>query len=533
MAHASTLTLDPVVATTTEAPATALPPASKRNSRAVLGAAALIIVGGAAIRFAALSTSIWFDESVSVRDVSGSFGQMLHKVVNHEASPPFYFICLWFWRQLVGSTAVDLRTLSALAGTMTIALAFYVARRRIGPRAALVLAVCVAVSPVLVYYSTEMRMYALLVLITGLGFEAFLRASESPNRRNLSVWAAASILAVWTQYYAALAVAPEAVLLIVLGFKHRSRSRATLVAAGSVALGGLPLIALLPYQARHAFAYGGTLLSSVWQRDPLSIRSNITVSGIAQDLAVGPSGPARALLTVLIFLIVVAAGLLLLRHRQTTNRQLVRGVYLIAPSLLVAALFVSLHIAVEGRYLLPLWLPVGLAASYALASAGWLGAGLTGLLVCIWVGVWVVSLAIPKFGPRDDTLGAARSLGVAGTARLIAINEPWDVVTFKQYRPRTSADTQAVVRVRELDVIAMPLAGEPPPSEHHRPSSLGVNALPKGLRLAPLIRGSTFLVERFVASTPVSIRVDGRGSAFTASYWRFLGEPAGGAMGSL
>jgi len=41
------------------------------------------------------------------------------------------------------------------------------------------------------------------------------------------------------------------------------------------------------------------------------------------------------------------------------------------------------------------------------------------------------------------------------------------------------------------------------------------------------------LVERFVASTPVSIRVDGRGKAFASGYWRFLNEPVGGRMGGL
>jgi hypothetical protein len=41
------------------------------------------------------------------------------------------------------------------------------------------------------------------------------------------------------------------------------------------------------------------------------------------------------------------------------------------------------------------------------------------------------------------------------------------------------------------------------------------------------------LVERFVASTPASIRVDGHGDAFAASYWRFLNEPARGLIGGL
>jgi Dolichyl-phosphate-mannose-protein mannosyltransferase len=530
---AGALTLDPVPAVIAEVSPAVSPAASSRSSRAVLGVAALIIVAGAAIRFAALSTSIWFDEAVSVRDVSGSFGQMLHKVVNHEASPPFYFICLWAWRHLVGSTVLELRALSALAGTVTIALAFYVARRRIGQRAALILALFVAVSPALVYYSTEMRMYGLLVLITGIGFEAFLRASESPNRRNLSVWAGASILALWTQYYAALAVAPEAALLVAMAWKSRPRCRGTLVAAGSVALGGLPLIYLMPYQASHAFAYGRVLLSSSWQRVPLEIHTNSSLAHVAGDLLAGPGGPARAVFTLLILLMAIVGVGLLLRYRRPANGALIRGFWLFAPALVVVVTLVDLHLLVEGRYVLPVWLPAGLAASYAIVSAGRLGLGFTGVLVCIWVGMGVASMAVPKFATQDDTRGAARSLGVAATDRLIAINQTWDVLAFEEYRPQASTNTHAVVRVHELDVLAMPVGGEPPPSEHRRPSSIGVARLPKGLRLAQIIRGSTFLIERFVSPTPVSIRVDGHGHPFAAPYWRFLSEPAGGRIGSL
>jgi hypothetical protein len=491
-------------------------------------------MAGAAIRFAALSTSIWFDESVTVKDVSASFGQMLHRVVNHEASPPFYFVCLWIWRHLVGDTGADLRALSALAGTITIALAFYVGRRRIGPRAGLILAACVAVSPVLVYYSTEMRMYGVLVLISGIGFEAFLRASTCPNRTNLSVWAVASVLALWTQYYAALAVAPQAMWLIALGWKHRSRTRATLAAVGGAALAGLPLTYLIAYQGHRAWPYGARLLSSVWQRVPLSIHDTGTTFGsLAQDTTVGPGGPARAALSALIVLIGLAVAFLLVHRPERIRGQLPRALFLIVPPLLIVVILVQSHILFEGRYLLPLWLPIGLATTSVLASAGWPGVLLACLLVCIWFGIGVSSFVVPKYRAHDDTLGAARSLAVAHGDRLIAISEPWDVLALEEYRPQTSAETHPVVPVRELDIVAMPAGGEPSPAVRPRPSSTGAGVLPKGLRLVQVIKGATFLVERFVASRPVPIHVDGTGSAFTSRDWRFLAEPAGGQMGAL
>jgi hypothetical protein len=536
MADAGILTLDRVLAPPPAPAALAGPPpaAPSGSSRWVLGAAALIVMAGAAIRFAALSTSIWFDESVTVKDVSGSFGQMLHRVVNHEASPPFYFVCLWIWRHLVGDTGADLRALSALAGTITIALAFYVARRRLGPRAGLILAACVAVSPVLVYYSTEMRVYGVLVLICGVGFEAFLRASESPNRRNLSVWATVSLLALWTQYYAVLAVAPQAAWLITLAWKSRPRSRRSLVAVMGVVAGGLPLAYLMPYQARRAWAYGEPLVSSRWHQIGLSIHYDGTsVRSVAEDVVAGPGGPARALLTAAVLLIGTAGIGLALRRPQIRQSQVIRALYLTVPALLVLAVLVQAHILVEGRYLLWLWLPAGLAVSYGLASAGRFGLGLAAVLLCVSVAFVAVSRVVPKFRMEDDTLGAARSLTVAHTERLIAISEPWDVTPFQEYRPQTSVETRPVVRVRELDVVAMPVDAEPFPSVHQRPASVGAGVLPKGLRLAQVINGATFVVERFVAARPVWLRIDGTGSAFTSSNWRFLAEPAGGRMGGL
>jgi hypothetical protein len=326
------------------------------------------------------------------------------------------------------------------------------------------------------------------------------------------------------------------VLLLMVAWRHRARSGAALVAVGGVVAGGLPLIYLMAYQTRHAWAYGAPLISSPWHHVALNIHDTGSTFGtLAEDVLVGPAGPARAVLTVLILFIGIPAGVLALRSPQTTRRQLIRAVYLIAPTLLVVELVISAHVLVEGRYLLPMWLPVGLAVCYALASpsAGRLGLALAGILICVWAGISVVSMAVPKFGAQDDTLGAARSLGVATTDRLIAINESWDVVPLQAYRPHASADTSAVVRVRELDVVAMPSGAEPSPAEHPRPSSLGAGVLPRGLRLAQIIRGSTFLIERFVSPTPVRIRVDGRGTAFTDINWRFLNEPAGSGMGSL
>lgn len=306
------------------------------------------------------------------------------------------------------------------------------------------------------------------------------------------------------------------------------------MAVMGVAAGGLPLAYLMPYQAHHAWAYGESLVSSRWHRIGMSIHFDQTsVHGVAQDVVAGPGGAARTLFTGGMLLISAACIGLALRRPQILRAQLIRALYLTVPPLVVLAVLVQAHLLVEGRYLLGLWLPAGLAVSYGLASAGRLGLGLAAVLLCASVAVVVVSRVVPKFGTQDDTLGAARSLTVAHTERLIAISEPWDVTPLQEYRTQTSAETRPVIPVRELDIVAMPVNAEPDPSVHQRPASVGAGVLPKGLRLAQVIKGSTFLVERFVAPRPVPIRIDGRGNAFTSSSWRFLAEPAGGRMGGL
>jgi hypothetical protein len=234
-------------------------------------------------------------------------------------------------------------------------------------------------------------------------------------------------------------------------------------------------------------------------------------------------------------LIATVACVLAVRHPRSTRRPLLRAVAIAAPAVIVVELLTAAHVLLEGRYLLALWLPVGLAVTYGLTSpaAVRLGTALAVVLVGAWIAAGVVGHTSPRFSNQDDVLHAAQGLGLAAGSRLIAINQPWDVVPFEAYRTQSSPATHRVVRVRELDVVAMPANGEPFPAEHRRPSAIDAGTLPRGLRLAQVIRGSTFLVERFRAAAPVAIRIDGRGRAFTTSNWRFLGEPAGARMGGL
>ncbi|MFN8453624.1 MAG: glycosyltransferase family 39 protein [Anaerolineae bacterium] len=114
--------------------------------------------------------SLWYDEGVtwllSQMTLTG-----LVRWTAADIQPPLYYALLWLTTRLFGSSECALRLPSAIFGTLTIPLLYVLARRLFSHSLpALLAAFITTLSPALVYYSQEARMYTLLV------FEATLLA---------------------------------------------------------------------------------------------------------------------------------------------------------------------------------------------------------------------------------------------------------------------------------------------------------------------------------------------------------------------
>src|SRR5262249_7224171 len=148
----------------------------------------------------------------------------LSAVPRSESTPPLYYALAWLWSRAFGTGEVGLRSLSALAGTASIAVVYLAARALpLRARPALIAAAIVAVNPVLIWFSQDARAYALAFLLTSLSFLFFARARRSGTRnlgptsragRDLACWAVFSSLALATHYFAGFVVLPEAALLL-------------------------------------------------------------------------------------------------------------------------------------------------------------------------------------------------------------------------------------------------------------------------------------------------------------------------------
>ncbi len=198
-----------------------------------------LTVAGAALRFATLDVqSIWGDEAITIALVHRSFGSMISHLSSSESTPPLYYSLAWVWTRIFGSGPLGFRTLSALAGTITIPLV-WACGREISDRVAGWAAALAVVSPAMYYYSQEARAYGLLIMFCAAAFLFFERAMARRDGRSLAWWGVFSVLALLTHYFAAFLFIPEALILW-----RRLGWRRLLWPVGAVAVVGIALLPL-------------------------------------------------------------------------------------------------------------------------------------------------------------------------------------------------------------------------------------------------------------------------------------------------
>ena len=124
---------------------------------------AITAAGGMLRAWAIGQKGLWLDETFSVWLAAQPLGPMLAWIAQIDQHPPLYYILLHFWITVVGDGPAAVRLLSALLGTLTIPVIFFLGRRLLGSTAGLLAALILALSPFHVRFAQETRMYALLM----------------------------------------------------------------------------------------------------------------------------------------------------------------------------------------------------------------------------------------------------------------------------------------------------------------------------------------------------------------------------------
>ena len=337
----------------------------------------LLVAVAAVLRFPTLGTqSLWADEGSTVLWIQGSFAHMLSLVVHNESSPPLYFCVAWLWGKIFGTGIVAIRSLSAVVGCATVAVAFEGTRRIFGLRVGVVLGLLMGTSAVMIWYSQEGRPYALLLLLCTLALIFWARVLITKDNSALVWWAIFSGLALVTHYFAVFIVAIELAILL----PRATRERHWIIAGALLAASAAIIVPIALYQR------SATTVSWISASGPLSGRITDTEGTF---LVNGGAGISHAWWLGRL-VILAAIGLLVWRGTASERRN---GTF--AFGLAVAALALPVMAALLGfdyflpRYVLPAYLPLMAFIAFAFGGArtgklGWLatlGAAALGVAV--------------------------------------------------------------------------------------------------------------------------------------------------------
>ena len=444
---------------------------------------------GALLRFPTLDgQSFWLDELVTASLLDRGLGDVLREVPRSEASPYVYYVVAWFWSSMFGLGEVGLRSLSALAGTATVPVAYGAGAVLVSRRAGLVAAALVATSPFLVWYSQEARSYALFALFGATSVLAFGLALRG-DRRWLAGWCVVSALTVATHYFGLFLVGAEVVWLLV-----RLRPRLPAVLASVVP--GATLLAHLPVlldQRGNGEAVAGSSLAG-------------RVAGIPKNLVVGYSFPVETAGSILAACLVFLG--LLLAARLTTRE---RWGALVGGSLAATVVFVPIVLAVLGRdYVIARNTIVAVVPAAVCVGAGFasrrVGVAAAVVLCALCTAIAVVPAFDAAYG-RTDWRGAAAAIGPAAGERAVVVTPYMSRSLWRPYLEGLDEPNGDSAVVSEVVVVGLATEGgysaghlEPPEVDTPKP-------IP-GFRIATVERRPTFTLVRYEAEKPSRVAVE-------------------------
>ncbi|HEX5582446.1 glycosyltransferase family 39 protein [Gaiella sp.] len=457
------------------------------RTRTTLAIVVALTLVGAALRLPTLDRqSFWLDELVTASLLDHGLGDVLREIPRTESTPFVYYAVAWVWSSLFGVGEVGLRTLSALAGTATIPVAYGAGAVLVSRRAGLVAAALVATNPFLVWYSQEARSYALLALLGAASVLAFGLALRRGTSW-LVAWAALSALALATHYFAVFLVAAEALWLLLRLRPRRPAILASLVPAATL-VAHVPLVLA---QRDNAEAVAGSSLAD-------------RIAGIPKDLAVGYSFPAEALGSAVAALLLVVGVALLARAGPSEWRGA-----LLAGSLAVVAILTPVVLALVGAdYLIARNTIAAVVPAAVCVGAGY-ATGRLGLVAATALCVLSAGAALApnldtSYG-RTDWRGAAAALDApaAGT-RAIVVTPFMSRTLWRPYLPDLREPGPDGATVDEIAALGLATEGGFS-SGRVEPPEVGAPLPVDGFRVVHVVREPTYTLVLYRAKRPTFV----------------------------
>lgn len=186
----------------------------------------LIIIISCFISVETLVTqSIRLDEAQSIWIATKSVNAILYFDAQ-DVLVPLYEVLLHFWLQIFGASIAAARSLSFLFFLLTLPFLYLLGKEAGDKRAAIIMTTLFSLSPFIVWYSSEARMYTLFAFITTLNHIFFLRYVNSLGKHGKFGYIVTTIAGLYTHYFFIFLLFTQVVFLLIrLLMRKSSESR--------------------------------------------------------------------------------------------------------------------------------------------------------------------------------------------------------------------------------------------------------------------------------------------------------------------
>lgn len=168
-----------------------------------------LVLGFGAIIYSVLTfinitrSSIWFDEAFSAFIVRFDYFKIA-SYTSSDVHPPVYYWILKLWITFFGTSELAFRSLSVVFGVSAIVFGYLLVKRLFGRKAAWLSLLLMIISPMLIRYGQEARMYTLAATIALAATYVLTFAVKSKRRKPWILYGILVSLGMWTHYFTAL-----------------------------------------------------------------------------------------------------------------------------------------------------------------------------------------------------------------------------------------------------------------------------------------------------------------------------------------
>jgi uncharacterized membrane protein len=146
--------------------------------------------------------NMWFDEVYSWKISNGSIIKIVSETAG-DIHPPLFYILLKAWKSIFTDSVISMRMLSVMLSLISMYVLYNITRRILETNTQRLLVLLLfALSPLNIFYSQEVRMLSLNLLLTLTSVYFFIRYLSNPKGTYGAIYCVATALSLYTHYFA-------------------------------------------------------------------------------------------------------------------------------------------------------------------------------------------------------------------------------------------------------------------------------------------------------------------------------------------